>query len=144
MEKHQIDAMIKAMREIAIAAHRGQTRREGGDYFKDHVEQVADAVEDRLKPIALGHDLLEDTEITLKDLIDAGFPSYVTDAIDLLTHKNNEPNQSYWNKIGTNKDATAVKLADIKNNLSSNPTERQVEKYNKALQLFQKLGYEAV
>lgn len=66
----------------------------------------------------------------------------VTDAVDLLTHKNNEPNVSYWGRIATNKDATTVKLADIKNNLSSQPSERQKEKYAKALALFAKLGYD--
>ena len=141
MEKHQIDAMIKAMREIAKAGHLGQTRRDGGDYFEEHVEKVAAMVEDRLKPIALGHDLLKDTAITLEDLKQAGFPQYVLDAIDLLTHKNNEPNLSYWGKIATNKDAATVKIADIKNNLNSNPKERQKEKYTKALNFFAQQGY---
>jgi (p)ppGpp synthase/HD superfamily hydrolase len=133
--------MIKAMREIAIAAHKGQVRRDGGDYFKDHVEQVSEMVEDRLKPIALGHDLIEDTKITLHDLIEAGFPSYVTDAIDVLTHKNNEPNVAYWTRIAQNKDAVAVKLADIRNNLSGTPSDRQKEKYAQALRLFAAHGY---
>jgi len=142
MEKHQINAMIVAMTEIAKAAHMGQKRRDGGDYFEQHVQKVADAVEDRLKPIALGHDLIEDTEITLEDLRTAGFPEYVLTAVDLLTHKNNEPNVSYWSRIAQNKDAATVKLADIRNNLSSQPNERQKAKYAQALQLFAKFGYD--
>jgi len=141
MEKHRIDALIKAMREIAIAAHLGQFRKNGKTPYINHVEAVAEMVEDRLKPIALGHDLLEDTEITLKDLKNVGFPEYILNAIDLLTHRNSEPNTSYWNKISKNPDATAVKIADIKHNLSDDPSPKQIDKYSKALSFFSRAGY---
>lgn len=137
----QLKVVMEQAKNVAAAAHRGQVRRDGGDYFLEHVQKVADAVEDRLKPIAFLHDVCEDTAITLEDLKEAGFPKYVLDAVDLLTHKNNEPNLSYWGKIVTNKDAATVKIADIKNNLGSNPKERQKEKYIKALNFFAQQGY---
>lgn len=140
MEKRQIDSMIKAMTEIARTAHAGQKRRDGGDYFEEHVQKVADAVEDRLKPIALGHDLVEDTSITIQDLINCRFPKYVTDAIDVLTHRNNEPNEVYWERISRNKDATPVKIADMKNNLKTSEG-RQKEKYLSGLKFFSDCGY---
>ena len=62
--------------------------------------------------------------------------------MELLTHRNNEPNVSYWAKIAKNKDATAVKIADMKNNLSDSPGDRQREKYMKGLALFAKFGYD--
>lgn len=143
MTNEQIQVLIDQAKNVAEAAHKGQQRRDGGDYFKNHVEPVAASVEDRLKPIAYLHDVVEDTEVTLEDLRTAGFPEYVLTAIDVLTHKNNEPNVSYWTRIAQNKDATAVKLADIRNNLSGTPSERQKAKYAQALQLFSKFGYDA-
>lgn len=142
MTSEQLKVLIEQARNVAKAAHTGQTRRDGGDYFENHVEPVAQSVEDKLKPIAYLHDVVEDTPVKLEDLRSVGFPSYVLDAVDLLTHKNREPNVAYWTRLAQNKDATAVKIADIRNNLSGTPSERQVEKYNKALALFQKLGYE--
>jgi len=129
------------MRQIAVSAHNGQFRRDGKTPYIKHVLEVANSVEDRLKPIALGHDLIEDTQITLADLKKAGFPSYVIDAIDLLTHRNNEPNVVYWKKILQNKDAVAVKIADIHANLKDSPTELQSQKYQRALKLFADAGY---
>ncbi len=126
---------------LAIAAHQGQQRRDGGDYFENHIQIVADAVEDRLKPIAYLHDVIEDTPVTLEDLKNAGFPQYVLDAVDLLTHKNQEPNVSYWTKIAGNKDAATVKIADMKHNISGTPNPRQKQKYEQGLALFQKAGY---
>lgn len=141
MTNEQLKVLIDQARNVAEAAHRGQTRRDGGDYFTAHVEPVAASVEDKLKPIAYLHDVVEDTDITLEDLKQAGFPEYVITAVDVLTHKNNEPNVSYWTRIAQNKDAAAVKLADIKNNLSGVPSDRQKSKYEQALQLFARFGH---
>jgi (p)ppGpp synthase/HD superfamily hydrolase len=142
MTSEQLTVLIDQAKKVAEAAHKGITRNDGTTPSMTHVQAVANAVEDRLKPIAFLHDTVEDSDITIQDLIDAGFPKYVTDAVDLLTHKNNEPNMSYWSKIATNKDAVMVKLADIKNNLTGQPSERQKEKYTNALALFTKLGYD--
>lgn len=142
LTENQLQILIDQAKNVAKAAHLGQTRRGGGDYFENHVEPVALSVEDRLKPIAYLHDVVEDTEVTLDDLRQAGFPSYVLIAVDLLTHKNNEPNISYWTAIAGNKDAATVKIKDIKHNLSDNPSDRQKEKYAQALQLFSKFGYD--
>ncbi len=142
LTENQLQTLITSAKNVAKVAHLGQTRRGGGDYFENHVEPVAQSVEDRLKPIAYLHDTVEDTDITLEDLRTANFPEYVLTAVDLLTHKNHEPNLSYWTKIATNKDAANVKIKDIKNNLSSNPSDRQKEKYRQALQLFSKFGYD--
>jgi len=142
MTSEQLTVLIDQAKKVAEASHKGVTRNDGTTPYMAHVQAVADAVEDRLKPIAFLHDTVEDSDVTLQDLIDAGFPKYVTDAVDLLTHKDNEPNVSYWGRIATNKDAATVKLADIKNNLTGQPSDRQKEKYAKALALFAKLGYD--
>lgn len=145
MNENQLKVLIDQARRVAEAAHKGQTRRGGGDYFKEHVEPVALSLPDRLKPIGYLHDVPEDfefTHVTLQDLINAGFPKYVTDAVDLLNHKDNEPNVQYWGRIAQNKDAAPVKIADMKNNIAANPNERQKEKYTKGLAFFQKAGYD--
>lgn len=142
LTENQLKVLIDQAKKIAEAAHLGQTRNDGTTPYMKHVQAVADAVEDRLKPIAYLHDTVENTEITIQDLIKIGFPSYITDAVNLLTHKNNEPNLSYWTKIAGNKDAATVKIKDIKHNLSDNPSDRQKNKYSQALQLFSKFGYD--
>ena len=142
MTEKQLQTVIEQAKNVAEAAHRGATRNDGKTPYFTHVEAVADAVEPRLKPIALLHDVVEDSDITIEDLKNAGFPPYVLEAVELLTHRNNEPNVSYWAKIAKNKDATAVKIADMKNNLSDSPGDRQREKYMKGLALIAKAGYD--
>jgi (p)ppGpp synthase/HD superfamily hydrolase len=140
-DEKTLDYWIGFMQGIAEENHKGATRNDGITPYMTHVQGVADKVEKRLKPIALGHDLVEDTSVTIQDLIDYGFPSYITDAIHLLTHHKSDPNILYWNRILTNTDAVRVKLADIDYNINDSPSARQREKYEKALQLFADAGY---
>jgi (p)ppGpp synthase/HD superfamily hydrolase len=135
-----IEHWIHLAKRIATAAHKNQTRR-GGEAYITHPAKIAARVEDRLKPIAWLHDVVEDTDIKIEDLIALGFPKYITDAVDLLTHRKEDSNTIYWKKILTNKDAVMIKLEDIRDNLGSNPSDYAKQKYAKALALFKHFGY---
>ena len=126
---------IQRAQAIAVQAHEGQKRTDGSPYI-NHPKRVADAVEDRLKPIAWLHDVVEDTKVTLLDLRTIGFPLYIIEAVDLLTHRKGEPNLSYWGKIKANPDALSVKLADINDNVNDTPSEYAKQKYGRALSFF--------
>lgn len=132
--------LIELATMIATNAHKGQTRNDGCPYIT-HPLRVANNVEDRLKPIAILHDVCEDTPITLERLKDHGFPPYILKAIDLLTHKEGDSNIVYWNKILTNEDAAKVKVQDINDNLNDNPSDHAKLKYTRALALFKQYGY---
>ena len=134
------DYWIEKALQIATIAHTGQKRNGGGDYI-EHPKRVALKVDDRLKPIALLHDVIEDTNVTLEFLKKEGFPSYVLVVLDILTHKKGDSNSVYWNKILTNPDAINVKLHDIEDNLAESPSEYAIEKYKRALKLFKDAGY---
>ena len=130
-----LEHWIQRAREIATVAHDKQKRTDGTAYIY-HPARVSKAVEDRLKPIAWLHDVVEDTKVTLDDLKAEGFPLYIIEAVDLLTHRKGEPNLSYWGKIKTNSDALTVKLADINDNVNDTPSEYAKQKYGRALSFF--------
>ena len=132
-----LEHWITLAKRIAEEIHVTQTRNDGSPYIA-HPARVAAAVPDRLKPIAWLHDTLEDhpDKINIQALRDLGFPSYVVDAVDLLTHRNKEPNIQYWARIKKNPDALEVKLADINDNVNDHPSERARAKYVLALKFF--------
>jgi (p)ppGpp synthase/HD superfamily hydrolase len=134
---------IGLAKKIATTAHAGIYRRDKKTPYIKHCEAVADKVEDRLKPIAWLHDVVEDTSVTLQDLQDYGFPSYIVDAVAAITHLKSETNMVYWQKVLSNEDAVKVKLADIKSNLGDTPSPNQIVKYKQALQVFADAGYSA-
>lgn len=138
-----IVSLIEMAKKVATAAHEGQIRRRGDPYIT-HPARIAARVDDRLKPIAWLHDVVEDTNITVADLRSIGFPAYIVEAVDLLTHRKSDSNEVYWKKILTNKDAVSIKLEDIRDNLASNPSDYAIQKYVKALALFKQYGYELI
>ncbi len=142
-ETKTIDYWIELAKKIAILAHTGQFRNDKTTPSIKHPEEVANAVEKRLQPIAWLHDAIEDShgKVTLDTLREAGFPQYIIDAVEVLTHLTTDTNRQYWAKILQNADAIIVKIADIKANLGGNPTQYAREKYARALKMFADAGY---
>jgi guanosine-3',5'-bis(diphosphate) 3'-pyrophosphohydrolase len=142
-ENKTLEYWIELAKKIAVAAHEGQTRNDKRTPYIKHPEEVANAVEKRLQPIAWLHDTVEDSKgkVTLDTLREAGFPQYIIDAVDVLTHIATDTNMVYWNKIMKNSDAVIVKIADIKANLSGNPSQYARDKYARALKLFADNGF---
>jgi len=66
--------------------------------------------------IALGHDLVEDTDVTYHDLREAGFNERVIEGIRAMTKVPGETNDEYMTRIMANPDAIHVKLADLRHN----------------------------
>ncbi len=101
---------------LAYKAHHGQCDKAGFPYIL-HPLYVAEqmSTEDEVC-VAILHDVVEDTNYTLGDLVDAGFSPSVVTAVDLLTHRQNEPYDEYIARLKINPIAKKVKWADIIHN----------------------------
>ena len=76
---------------IVEKAHEGQKDKGGNDYI-EHVKIVANLVDtESEKAVALLHDIVEDTETTLEDLMAAGIPNEVVEAVAVITKQRSEP-----------------------------------------------------
>ena len=135
-------SFTKKALNISFDAHKNQLDKSGMPYVY-HPFHLAEQMDDEYTTcVALLHDVVEDTDITLDDLKKEGFPKEVTDAIALMTHDDDVPYLEYVAKIKKNPIATSVKLADLKHNsdltrldeVDSKALER-VEKYRKAIQI---------
>lgn len=133
----------KALR-ISFDAHKNQVDKSGMPYVY-HPFHLAEQMEDEYSVcVALLHDVVEDTDYTLTDLIEAGFPAPVTDAIALMTHDDAVPYMDYVKKLRNDPIARAVKLADLRHNsdlsrldvIDDRALER-AEKYKKAIRLLE-------
>lgn len=134
--------LTKMALKISFDVHKNQVDKSGMPYVY-HPFHLAEQMDDEYTTcVALLHDVVEDTDITLDDLKKKGFPNEVTDAIALMTHDDVVPYLEYVAKIKKNPIATFVKLADLKHNsdltrldeVDSKALER-VEKYRKAIQI---------
>lgn len=107
--------MTIAAMKLAYRAHEGQTDRSGVPYIF-HPIHLAEQMEDEVScTVALLHDVVEDTEVTLEDLKQI-FPSEVTEAVSLLTHEKQDDYDAYVRALKKNPVAKKVKLADLAHN----------------------------
>ena len=133
--------LTKKAIKLAYKAHKDQYDKAGLPYI-NHPLHLAESMDDEYTTIvALLHDVVEDTDITLDDLAKE-FPKEVIDALKLLTHQKSIPYMDYVAKIKTNDIARAVKIADLKHNSDltrlDNITDKDLErikKYQEALEL---------
>lgn len=144
------DLTKKAMK-IAYQQHHRQVDKAGVPYIF-HPYHLAEQMGDDEYAIctALLHDVIEDTNMTLKDLEAQGFPAEVTDALKCLTHEDSVPYLgAYIETIKANPLAKKVKLADLRHNSDqtrlppakdSKEEERRkqwIQKYTKAIEILE-------
>lgn len=112
------EEMLEKMISLATERHRGQTDKGGTPYILHPltVAHLLNTVDLELKTIAIGHDLIEDTDTELDELRQMGFSSRVVAAIGCLTKDKGETFDDYRAKIKTNRDAVEVKLAELRHN----------------------------
>ncbi len=104
--------------EIAVNAHKGQIDKAGDPYILHplHIMSMFDDLE--LKIVAVLHDVFEDTTYPIGDLKKQGFPLHIIDALNALTHNNNETYEQYLVRVKNNEIALSIKLEDIRHNLN--------------------------
>lgn len=73
-------------------------------------------VDEELRCIAIGHDLIEDCEVTYTELRESGFSERIIDGIRCLTKICGETYDEYKAKVKSNPDAIQVKIADLTHN----------------------------
>jgi (p)ppGpp synthase/HD superfamily hydrolase len=128
---------------LARRAHEGQIDKSGNPYV-DHPLRVMTHVEGvAAQMAAVLHDVVEDTTVTIDELVELECPHVVVRAVEALTHLPDEPQSVYLSRVAADPLALEVKRADIADNLSPDRTallepserERLREKYEKALRL---------
>lgn len=104
----------KALR-IAYDAHAGQLDKCGTPYIA-HPLHVAEQMDDETSTcVALLHDVVEDSDVTLDDLA-RDFPPEIVEGVRLMTHEPEVDYLDYVRAIRGNPLATTVKLADLAHN----------------------------
>lgn len=109
--------MTKNAIKLMYEAHKNQLDKSGLPYVF-HPWHVAESMTDEVRcTVALLHDVVEDTDITLDNLKEKGFPDEVVEAVDLLTKKDNIEYAEYIRNIADNEIALDVKIADLMHNM---------------------------
>lgn len=110
--------LLGRMLVIATNAHDGQYDRGGNPYILHpmKVMHYLKSDDEELQCIALGHDVIEDTNVTYQDLKAAGMTDRIIDGIRALTKQPGQTYEEYKAGVFANRDAMQVKMADLRHN----------------------------
>ncbi|MDB4311842.1 hypothetical protein N9937_00290 [bacterium] len=100
----------------------------GGDWIDNYDEYIA---------TAYLHDVVEDTDVTLEDLLWSRIPKSVVTAVDAITKRDGETRKQYLLRVIENPIALIVKIADTEANLDASRKEgngQRINKYEKQLE----------
>ena len=120
--------------------HHGQYDKIGAPYILHPVFVAEQMDTEKATIVALLHDVIEDTSITLDDLRDKGYSDEIIVAIDALTRRTGETYSAYIERLSNNKLARCVKIADLRHNLQPERVAMfgntsLVKRYQKALRM---------
>lgn len=106
---------------VATRAHAGQKRKDGTDYISHPMRVAARAMAAGESLLVLAicmlHDVVEDTSVTLEQLRELGFSSYVIDGVDSVTKRPGESYKDFILRAANNAFGRIVKVYDIQDNL---------------------------
>ncbi len=110
--------MLAKMLVIATNAHAGQFDKGGMPYILHplKVMHYLKSDDEELQCMALGHDVIEDTKVTYKELRDAGISERVISGIKALTKLPGQTLEEYKEGVFANVDAMLVKRSDLRHN----------------------------
>lgn len=120
---------------IARQCHAQQWDKAGQPYI-DHPLRVMKAGQTLAeKIVGVLHDTVEDSELTLTELAEAGFPEEIVMAIEAITKRQHEPYDHYLDRVMANPIALRVKIADMTDNMDisriAHPTDKDWARLNK-------------
>ena len=107
---------------VAVEAHRGQLypAPEPEPFILHPLRVMLGVKSGAARVVAVLHDVVEDSEVTLRDLEERGFEALILDAVDHVTRRDGEDYADYIRRVGRNALATEVKLSDLADNLANN------------------------
>ncbi|MEM7473625.1 MAG: GTP pyrophosphokinase [Planctomycetota bacterium] len=111
-------ANLDAALALTVEKFSGITDKDGQPYIL-HCLRVMQGVQgEEAQMVALMHDLIEDTDVTLEDLKSLGFSPAVLKGLDLITHKAEASYADYIQCLEPNELARAAKISDLEDNYS--------------------------
>mgnify|MGYP002634864475 CR=1 FL=1 len=113
-------ATIEKALEIAAKNHAGVRDKQGEPYILHPIRVMLGVDGEAARIVAVLHDVVEDTELTLDDIRAEGFSDEILAALARVTHEEGQSYADYVVACKTNPIARQVKLSDLRDNANLN------------------------
>jgi (p)ppGpp synthase/HD superfamily hydrolase len=84
---------------LAKKAHQNQFDKAGKPYLNHPIRVMNNVDSYEEKIVAILHDAIEDSDLTLVDLVELKFPIKIIEAIEAITKRNGEDYESYLQRV---------------------------------------------
>lgn len=110
--------LLNKMLVLATNSHAGQYDKGGQPYILHPLAVMYGLKSDdeELQCIAIGHDIIEDCDVTYVQLRELGFSERIISGISCLTKVPGESYDEYKDKVKSNFDSVLVKISDLTHN----------------------------
>ena len=134
-----MNQLLERAIKLAEKYHKGQFDK-GGNPYIEHPLRVMEGVESiEEKVLAILHDVLEDCDVSIDQLLKEGIPECLVEKLEILCKGNDEKYFDYIDRIKADQSTINVKLSDLNDNMNlkrlKEVTEKdinRIEKYKKA------------
>lgn len=114
--KNKNVATIEKAIEIAARSHAGMKDKQGKPYLLHPIRVMMGVEGEATQIVAVLHDVVEDTPVTIEEIEAEGFSAEVVAALRLVTHDKSQPYSEYVIACKPNQIAREVKLSDLRDN----------------------------
>ena len=121
--------------KLALENHHGQEDKGGQPYILHPLRVMCGLQTETERIVAVLHDVVEDSDVTLDDLRAQGYSDEIVTAIDCLSRREDESYDEFIQRIKPNPLAVRVKLEDLRDNMD---IRRAGKLGKKALERFQR------
>lgn len=144
MTKEESAKLLDKAAAICVAKHAGQRDKTGNAYFQHPMRVAMRCRTDEEKMVALLHDTIEDTDVTLEFLLAEGFPQTVVEGILSVTKCEGETYEAFVARAKKDPLGRIVKLHDLEDNLDvlrlTELDAAMTSRYNKYLKAYRFLA----
>lgn len=102
---------------LAARAHAGQLDKAGQPYILHPLRVMMRLSDPPARIVAILHDTVEDTDVTLEQLRAAGYPAEILAALDAVTRRDTETYEEFVQRSALDPIGRRVKLADLADNM---------------------------
>ncbi len=113
-----LESQLERAITIACKAHEGQTDKSGKPYILHPLRLMLQFDDIEAQIVAVLHDTVEDSDVSLDDLKREGLSATIVEAIECLTKRDGEKYMDFIRRLSQNPLARKVKMADLKDNMN--------------------------
>lgn len=118
--------------KLAILSHEGQLDKAGSPYILHPLRMMFRFQNEALQMVAVLHDVVEDTEVSLEQLQEEGYPEEVITGVQAMTRRDDESYDEFIERAASHPLARQVKRVDLEDNMNvlrlANPSSKDFKR----------------